>query len=104
MITILALSGNPYLSHFLPGAPRAHAAPNAKIAINPPSQFLLGQTSGQVAFTVNLTNAPAINGFTAVLTYNTTVLKPVPASPTDSHLDFAGNVLCPANDCTPTPV
>ena len=100
----LALLGNPNLSHFLPGTPRVHATPNAKIAINPPSLSLLGQTSGQVAFTVNLTGAPAINGFTVVLTYNTTVLKPVPASSTDSHLDFANNVLCPANDCTPTQV
>ena len=103
MIMILALSSNPYLGHLFPGTPQAHAADSAKIAINPPNQFLLGETAGQVTFTVNVTDAPAINGFAVVLTYNILVLRAVLPP---GGLDYGGNVLCPsgADSCKPTVV
>jgi hypothetical protein len=103
MITILSLSGNPYLGHLFPSAPQAHAASPAKIAVDPPKQVLLGQVTGQVTFTVNVTDAPSINGFAAVLTYNILVLR---AFLPPGGLDYGGNVLCPsgADSCKPTVV
>src|SRR5207249_12250251 len=91
MIMILALSSNPYLGHLFPGTPQAPAADSAKIAINPPNQFLLGETAGQVSFTVNVTDSPAINGFAVVLTYNILLLRAVLPR---CVLDYCGNVLC----------
>ena len=88
IITVLALSGV-FPADFFPGAMRAHAASNALIAINPPSQFIKGKISGTVSFEVNLTNAPAINGFVAVITYNINVLK-------TSSIDYSNNVLTTA--------
>lgn len=57
---------------------------------------MVGTTTGRVTFTLNLTGAPSINGFVAVLTYNIKVLKPV------SPLDSSNNVLCQGtSNCNP---
>ncbi len=71
----LILSLSEYHSPLLPGLAAAGAQGTPKMAVNPGRIADLGATVGKhEEFAVNLTDAPAINGFSVILTYNFTVL------------------------------
>jgi PKD repeat protein len=60
------------------------------VAVNPQGVADLSKTPGAtISIEVNITNAPPLNQFAAILTYNNTYLKA--ASP--ASLDYAGNIL-----------
>jgi PKD repeat protein len=90
IIIALASSSNSQLGHWLPSVSEAHSQSGImpKIAVDPPSFTTLNPPSGTVPFTVNVTDAPAINQFFVSLDYNSAVLK----GPT---VDISNTVLGP---------
>ena len=68
--------------------PLSQASPalNTNIAIDPYSVIDLQHTITDIVFTVNITNAPPINGFAVVLAYDSNILHAV-------SLDKSGNIL-----------
>jgi PKD domain len=92
IVIVLALSSNSYLGRWLPFLSEAHSQPATvpKIAVDPPSITNLNTISGTVMFTVNVTDAPAINLFLVSLDYNSSVLRVA-----NGGIDFSGTVLGP---------
>ncbi len=71
-----------------PMAPKARAQSQPRVAVDPGRIADLSITTGStVQFAVNLIDAPAINGFVVVLSYNPHILEGV------RPLDYSGNVL-----------
>ncbi len=87
MMIPLVLSLGTYRGGLLPSVTVANAQGPPRLAVNPERIADLAIPIGVTKeFAVNLTDAPAINGFAVVLTYNASILDAL-------SLDYRGNVL-----------
>ncbi len=96
----LILSLGAHHGELLPTVPIVAAQGSPRIALDPGGIADLSKTVGaQLAYKVNLTDAPSINSFDVVLTYDTKVLNATTADDAGNVLELTGKPLSPLADC-----